>query len=95
MRQLLASYDRQGPPASYRWGLYIGDAAYPDVRRLYFQRFQRLLFSQAQVQLVEFLRELPPTPGPDYRTTYEALKAYLITTSHHEKSTQRFCRRFC
>lgn len=88
--QLLASYDRQGPPASYRWGLYIGDAAYPDVRRLYFQRFQRLLFSQAQVQLVEFLRELPPTPGPDYRTTYEALKAYLITTSHHEKSTPAF-----
>lgn len=88
--ELLATYDRQGPPASYRWGLYIGGAAYPDVRRLYFQRFQRLLFSQAQVQLVEFLRELPPTPGPDYRSTYEALKAYLITTSHHEKSTQAF-----
>ena len=33
---------------------------------------------------------LPATPGPDYGPTYDALKAYLITTSHHDKSTKLF-----
>ena len=38
------------------------------------------------------LRELPGKPGPndDYKFTYDTLKAYLITTSHHEKSTRQF-----
>ena len=74
----------------YRWGLYVGDALYPEARRLYFARFKQLLFTQTQTNDVAFLNGLPATPGPDYQPTYDALKAYLITTSNHDKSTRLF-----
>ncbi len=88
--QLLGAYGREGPPLSYRWGLYVGDASYPAVRRLYFRRFRELLLAQTQAALLSFLRQLPAAPGPEYGATYEALKAYLITTSSHDKSTREF-----
>src|SRR5581483_8333454 len=93
LRQSLATlttYRREGPPWSYRWGLYTGETLYPHVYRVYYQKFHQLLFGQAQTRLLDFLRGLPATPGPDYGPTYDALKGYLITTSHHEKSTQMF-----
>ncbi len=88
--ETLSTYHRQGPPTMYRWGLYIGDALYPEARRLYFARFKQLLFTQTQANDVAFLNGLPATPGPDYQPTYDALKAYLITTSNHDKSTRLF-----
>ena len=36
--QVLTTYDREGAPLSYRWGLYVGDALYPEVRRPVFRR---------------------------------------------------------
>jgi type VI secretion system protein ImpL len=78
------------PPLGYRFGLYAGDDLYPEARRLYFQRFQQVLFGQTQAADLQFLRTLPLTNGPEYQPTYEALKAYLITTNHHEKSTKEF-----
>jgi type VI secretion system protein ImpL len=38
------------------------------------------------------MKGLPLTPvrGPDYQPTYDALKAYLITTSNPDKSTREF-----
>ncbi len=87
---VLTGYDRDGAPLGYRWGLYIGDTLYPEVRRLYFDCFKRVLFGQTQAALLETLRTLPPTPGPGYQPTYETLKAYLITTSNHDKSTREF-----
>ena len=87
---VLTNYDREGAPLSYRWGLYVGDSLYPEVRRLYFDVFRRLLLGQTQDVLLQSLRSLPPTPGPDYGPTYESLKAYLITTSNHDKSTRSF-----
>jgi type VI secretion system protein ImpL len=42
--ETLVKYHREGEPWSYRWGLYTGDALYPEVRRIYFDRFRQLLF---------------------------------------------------
>ena len=77
-------------PWSMRWGLYVGNSLYPDVRRIYFQHFQHLLFGEAQANLVQTLSALPAAPGPNdqYGPAYDTLKAYLITTSNHDKSTE-------
>ena len=88
--ETLVKYRHEGEPWSYRWGLYTGDALYPEVRRIYFDRFRQLLFLQTQSAILENLRGLPVTQGPEYQPTYDALKAYLITTSHHDKSTKLF-----
>src|SRR6185369_1092515 len=44
--ETLVKYHREGEPWSYRWGLYTGDDLYPEVRRIYFDRFRQLLFQQ-------------------------------------------------
>jgi type VI secretion system protein ImpL len=90
--QLLSKYEHDGAPWSLRWGLYVGHEIYPSARRLYFASFHQLLFGQTQLALLEWLQKLPPKPGPkdEYRPTYDTLKGYLITTSHHEKTTQTF-----
>ncbi|MGA3326628.1 MAG: ImcF-related family protein [Terriglobia bacterium] len=90
--ETLSDYQQNGPPFSMRWGLYVGNSLYPDVRRIYFQHFQQLLFGQAQSNLVKTLSSLPGAPGPNdqYEAAYNPLKAYLITTSNHEKSTSLF-----
>ncbi len=88
----LSEYHQDGPPFSMRWGLYVGNTLYPDVLRIYFQHFQHLLFGQAQANLVQTLSALPGAPGPNdqYGPAYDTLKAYLITTSNHDKSTSLF-----
>jgi type VI secretion system protein ImpL len=91
--QTLTEYNRDGAPLSYRWGLYIGNDLYTSVRPLYFRRFRQLLLAQTQNTLVTSLGGLPAAPGPtspSYDQTYEKLKAYLITTSNHDKSTREF-----
>jgi type VI secretion system protein ImpL len=95
LRQALATlteYERKGAPWSFRWGLYAGGRLYPDVRRVYFQKFDQLLFAQTQAALVQTLNRLPAAPGPadEYDPAYSTLKAYLITTSNHDKSTPTF-----
>ena len=57
--ETLVKYRREGAPWSYRWGLYTGDALYPEVRRIYFDRFRQLLFQQTQSAILENLRGLP------------------------------------
>src|ERR1035441_8712563 len=88
----LSQYERDGAPWGLRWGLYVGGDLYPPARGLYFSRFHQLLFGSTQAALVETLRKLPPKPGPgdEYKPTYDTLKAYLITTSNHDKSTREF-----
>jgi type VI secretion system protein ImpL len=88
--ETLVAWRHDGAPWSYRWGLYAGNDLYPEARRVYFDRFRQLLFGQTQGGILQFLRTLPATPGPDYGTTYSALKGYLITTSYHDKSTKLF-----
>jgi type VI secretion system protein ImpL len=87
---VLTDHKRNGTPFGYRWGLYAGDDLYPRVYSLYFANFKKALFGQTQGALLETLRRLPATPGPEYAPVYDALKAYLITTSNHDKSTREF-----
>jgi type VI secretion system protein ImpL len=88
----LSAYDHGHPPLSLRWGLYSGSALYPEVRSAYFSGFNRLMFGNTRASLLAALRALPdtPTPNDDYGATYSLLKAYLITTTHPEKSTVEF-----
>lgn len=90
--ELLSRYEREGAPWRLRWGLYVGSDLYEPSRRLYFNRFARLMFSATQASLLAHLRQLPAAPGPSdpYRPTYDTLKGYLITTSHPDKSTREF-----
>jgi|CZKJ01.1.fsa_nt_gi type VI secretion system protein ImpL len=88
----LAEYETDGVPLRLRWGLYVGDRLYPDARSAYFERFRQLLFAYTQGKLLDGLRAVPDTPGPNdsYEKTYNELKAYLITTSNNDKSTKEF-----
>lgn len=87
---VLTDYERDGAPWSLRWGLYTGHDLQPELKALYFKRFHQLLFGQVQSVLESNLSQLPATNGPAYSPTYQTLKAYLITTSNHDKSTQLF-----
>ncbi|MGB7763035.1 MAG: ImcF-related family protein [Bryobacteraceae bacterium] len=88
--ETLRRYQHDGAPLFYRLGLYVGNDLYPEAWRIYFDRFRQLLFAQTQNAILQGLSGLPATPGPEYTPTYDALKAYLITTSHHEHSTSQF-----
>ncbi|MGO8819183.1 MAG: ImcF-related family protein [Terriglobia bacterium] len=90
--ETLSNYQQDGAPLSMRWGLFVGDSIYPDARRIYFEHFQHLLFGPAQAKLVQTLSGLPAAPAPtdQYGPPYDTLKAYLITTSNHDKSTSLF-----
>jgi len=88
--ETLVRYRREGAPLFYRWFLYVGNDLYPEARRVYFDRFKILLFGTTQTAILQNLRTLPVTPGPEYTPTYNALKAYLITTSFHDKSAKEF-----
>lgn len=88
----LEQYQQNGPPCSYRWGLYHGDRLASSARRIYFDRFRLLFLNPTQGNILTYLRSLPDTPtaGADYTAGYNALKAYLITTSNPEKSSAEF-----
>ena len=92
----LEQYRQHGAPLMYRWGLYRGDLMLDPARRAYFSHFRDLLLNRTQANIVAALGVLPaapaavPEPGADYNSTYAALRAYLITTSHPEKSTVDF-----
>lgn len=85
----LDGYSRNGPPWSYRFGLYQGDKLDARALRLYFDRFRPLLLNSTQMNFISYLRALPDSPatGADYTAAYNPLKAYLITTSNPEKSS--------
>jgi type VI secretion system protein ImpL len=88
----LSVYEHDGAPAGLGWGLYAGSALYPEVRTAYFASFNKLMFANTQAAMLASLRALPetPTPADDYGATYSLLKAYIITTTHPEKSTPDF-----
>ena len=95
LRQELATltgYEHDGAPLSMRWGLYKGSEIYPDAYRLYFAKFFATLFGWTQASMIDTLRRLPATPGPNdtYGPPYNTLKAYLITTSEWKRSTRAF-----
>jgi type VI secretion system protein ImpL len=91
----LDDYAVNGAPLTYRFGLYHGGRVDAQARRVYFDHFRSLLLNPAQQNFVAFMRALPNTPAAStdfssYLTAYNPLKAYLITTSHPEKSQVKF-----
>jgi type VI secretion system protein ImpL len=81
----LSEYEQNGAPWSLRWGLYEGDQIYPDARRVYFERFRRLLFAETQKRITDNLGALDGksaanAPNDSYGKSYDELKAYLETT---------------
>ena len=91
----LSDWEENGAPWSMRWGLYSGHEIYQNAKPVYFARLHRLLFGETQKRIVDSLLALPDTPPANapndaYEKTYNQLKAYLITTSYHEKSTKEF-----
>lgn len=88
----LSRYEHTGAPTSLTWGLYSGTRLYPEVRDAYFGGFHKLMFAETHASMLSTLRSLPDAPRPtdDYGETYALLKAYIITTSHPEKSTTEF-----
>jgi type VI secretion system protein ImpL len=92
VRQALANvsdYQRYGRPFfRLGWGLYVGDELYDPLYRIYFGLFRRLLLGQVQDNLVGLLSR--PSITQDRAYVYNALKAYLITTSNPDKSTISF-----
>jgi len=93
----LSDYEQNGAPLSLRWGLYEGDQIYPDARRVYFERFRRLLFAETQKRITDNLAALDGksaanAPNDSYGKSYEELKAYLMTTDPADNgySTKEF-----
>ena len=78
--------DCEHVPFSHRFGLYVGHSVCPEARRLYTFNFKRLLLAPVQKVMVDSEQALPLVPGPGFEPTYNTLKAYLITTSNHEKT---------
>lgn len=90
--EMLSDYRREGPPLSLRWGLYVGNRIAPPAEELYFNRFHQLMFGATQASLLQWMRGLPARPGEEdeYAPSYNTLKAYLITTYEHRRSTVDF-----
>ena len=91
----LDGYKEDGTPWTYRFGLYQGDKLDARARSVYFDRFRPRLLNPAQASFVQYMRALPDAPATtddssSYVAAYNPLKAYLITTGNHEKSTSQF-----
>ncbi|HTZ58688.1 MAG TPA: ImcF-related family protein [Acidobacteriaceae bacterium] len=88
----LDGYQKNGPPLSYRFGLYQGDKLAARARKIYFDRFRPMLLNTAQANILSYLGRLPntPAPGADYTAAYDPLKAYLMTTSNPDRTVPQF-----
>jgi type VI secretion system protein ImpL len=91
----LGDYERNGPPLSYRFGLYQGNELADRARHVYFDRFRLMFLNSTQQGFAQYLRPLPDVPQTSsdtssYLAAYNPLKAYLITTNHPEKSQTTF-----
>ena len=89
MAAILDDYQSGETPQHLRWGLFTGDALANPVRRSWCAAFDRLLLAPTQTELVKLL-DNPAFAGGNYGSVYDALKAYLITTSHGRKSARPF-----
>nr|MDQ2901305.1 hypothetical protein [Acidobacteriota bacterium] len=86
----LRVWEKNRPPMGMRWGLYAGNGLLDPALRTYFHRFfGPVLFQPVAADLSAQLQGLRPvaSPGGCADPAYDALKAYLITTSHPEKSS--------
>lgn len=90
--EMLDSSARDGAPLRLRFGLYSGDAIHARARAAYFEAFERLLFGSTRETMVAHLAALPDSPRPvdDYKSSYDLLRAYLISTEQPSHSTPEF-----
>ena len=90
--QVLRSYEQHGAPLHLRWGLYQGGNLLSLVRQIYFRQLNRLMFRSTNAAMVQALQGLPDAPkaGSEYQSTYNLLKAYLITTAYPKESSADF-----
>ena len=88
--QKLTAWERNGAPMGMRWGLYEGHDLYPGAYKAYFETFRRMLLRPTQDTMTRFMSRPATAELQGYRPVYDALKAYLITTSNPDKSTQDF-----
>lgn len=93
----LDEFQQNGPPFTYRFGLYQGDKLATQALNVYFDRFRPMLLNPAQNNFLAIMRPLPDAPPAQiqgdsnaYLTAYNALKAYLVTTSYPQKSDPAF-----
>ncbi len=94
--QKLTTYEEDGPPLSLRFGLYRGSDMYPEVRRIYYDKFRQLLFGATQAGLLTFLQRTPANPGPadDYGYAYNTLKGYLLTAPEYKRASDKSLQNF-
>lgn len=88
--EVVDRYHRQGGPLGYRIGELIWGDLYGPARRLYFERFHTFFLGPAHNNQLQFLLGLPATTSVPYGSVYEALKAYLMTTSEPAKGDVKF-----
>ncbi len=83
---------RDGAPFFQRWGLDQTAPLLEAARPVYFRKFDAVQRDAVHQNILGHLRQLPVSPGPkdEYGVTYDALKSYLIMTSHPDKSTRAF-----
>jgi type VI secretion system protein ImpL len=88
----LDRYQREGPPARLGWLLYAGNRVQTPVRGVFFRKFDELLWSRSRGGLITHLRNLPaaPTEADQYGRTYDALKAYIVTTQRPDSARRDF-----
>lgn len=88
----LNDYTRKGNPLRLSWGLYAGDNVQAELRTLYFRKFGELLWDPTRTRLVSTLGSLPASPNEtiNYDSTYDALKAYLVTAERPDSARRDF-----
>jgi type VI secretion system protein ImpL len=92
----LRDYDQSGAPLHLRWGLFTGDRVLDDARAIYFRSFDQILFQHTKQNLLTDLRGYrgDPQASADSGSAYDALKAYLLTTSESQRNSGEFLQNF-
>jgi len=89
LTERVLGYERRGHPLGVSWGLYTGDRLAPDLRRVYFDGFNRVLWKHTRDSLVGYLSALPAqrTESGDFGRAQDALAAYLLSTSEFRRAS--------
>ena len=92
----LRGYDQNGAPLHLRWGLYTGNSVFDDSRAIYFHAFNQVLFQHTKHNLLADLQSYQgdPQASADSGSAYDALKAYLLTTSEYQRNSGEFLQDF-
>jgi type VI secretion system protein ImpL len=79
----LEAWKKDGPPLSYRWGMYTGGTLYEPLRDEYVAIMQRAMLRPVKGTLEDRLRSLEANPQrtpEDFNRHYDDLKKYLMLT---------------